>query len=492
MQEIVKAEINEKHYQALDMWKAIYAGNNEELNKVVYHTIGGGKKTRRRHSLNMAKVSASELAKLIFTENVQINISNKKHDDNIKDLLSKNRFYKVFQEKVEQMFALGGLILKTHVDELPDGTHKMRINYVTPDCFIPLSWENGEIREGVFLTISKKDNKTYCLFEFHRWVVKAISDEAGNKALNKIYSITNELYESDSAGTDARNIPLEILYPDLQKQAYVEGLTQPMFQYIKPNIANNMDLQSPLGISIFANATDTLKAIDIAFDSFIREFRLGRRRIIVPQQAVKTVVDPATGEMSRYFDADDEVYQAFNFADAEKQQIADNTVSLRVEEHLSAINGLLNLYAMQTGFSTGTFTFDGQSVKTATEIISENSKTFQTIRSNENTIEEGLGKFILTLTEVAALYDIMDLPSEEFDIDFYWDDSIIGDKYTDSDFYIKLKQNGLVSAKFAIMKILEITEEQAIEMLADISKEIASQTPDIDDVVINKKIGAVE
>src|SRR5690606_21602688 len=103
--------------------------------------------------------------------------------------------------------------------------------------------------------------------------------------------------------------------------------------------------------SIFANALDTLKALDIAFDSFISEFRLGKKRIIVPETAIKTVVDPNDGCVKRYFDPSDEVYQAFHFDTVDNQKIIDNSVELRVEEHIAGINALLEILAMQLGFS---------------------------------------------------------------------------------------------------------------------------------------------
>lgn len=486
MKDIVETNISDESFQLLEMWKSIYSGYYKEWHDIKYMTLNGTK-TRRRHSLNMAKVSTEELAKLIFTEKVQINISSETHDENIENVLNDNRFYKVFQNKVEQMFALGGLVLKANPKELQDGSYRITINYVTPDCFIPTAWENEEITEGVFLNITRKDKKVYYLFEFHSWDYINKSQEQPKRML----SIRNELYESDAQnggeGSDLKKVPLSVLYPDLEEQVLIEGLTQPLFQYIKPNLANNMDLQSPLGVSLFANALDTLYALDVAFDSFIREFKLGKRRIIVPTVATRTVIDPTTGNLERYFDADDEVYQAFNFSDPDKAKIVDNTVSLRVDEHINAINALLNIYAMQIGFSSGSFTFDGTTVKTATEVISENSKTYQTIKSNENLLEEGLIKFIRTISEVAALYDIFDLPTEDYDIDLYWDDSIIGDKYTDSDFYIKLNMNSMVSKKFVLMKILDMTEEQAEDMIEEVLEEQRSAAPDL-----NQLLGDVE
>ena len=85
--------------------------------------------------------------------------------------------------------------------------------------------------------------------------------------------------------------------------------------------------------------------------------------------------------MHRYFDSTDEAYVAFKTDDTDALKIQDNTVSLRVTEHEQAINAFLSMLCLQVGFSAGTFTFDKASgIKTATEVISENSKTYKTIK----------------------------------------------------------------------------------------------------------------
>ena len=135
--------------------------------------------------------------------------------------------------------------------------------------------------------------------------------------------------------------------------------------------ANNIDDNSPLGVSIYANALSTLKALDICYDSFIREFRLGKKRIIVPAQCIRTVINPQTQEMVRYFDASDETYEALHTDNSEDLKITDNSVELRVDEHVAAINAFLSILCLQVGFSAGTFTFDrAQGLKTATEAVS--------------------------------------------------------------------------------------------------------------------------
>lgn len=481
IKDITKTNISEEHFKNIDIWKALYAGYLKEWHHIQYNTLAGSKQ-RTMKSLKMAKVSTEKLSKLIFTEKVVINIDDKAFGENIHKVLKDNRFDKVFQGKLEQMFALGGQILKAHPKELPDGSYKLQINYITPDMFIPLTYENGEVTEAAFINITKKGDKVYCLFEFHEWVYRQ-NPKSNTEDIIKSLRIRNELYEGkQNAQEEIKRIPLNILYPTLDDVAWIDDLTNPLFTYLRPNIANNFDLQSPLGISIYANATDTLFALDQAFDSFIREFKLGKRKIIVPYAAVRTVVNTETGGMDRYFDADDEAYQALNMPDPDKQKIIDNTVTLRVDEHVSAINSLLNLYATQIGFSSGTFSFDGQSVKTATEIVSEQSETYQTKQVNEELLEEGLKRFIHTLGEVAHIYDIFTLP-DEYEVSMFWDDTIVKDKYTDSDFYIKLLGNSLMSRKRAIMKIMDVTEKEALDIMEEINAENATSNPDVDELL---------
>lgn len=72
---------------------------------------------------------------------------------------------------------------------------------------------------------------------------------------------------------------------------------------------------------------------------------------------MRTVVDPISGEMQRYFDAEDEAFVALNTGDADALKIVDNTVELRIQEHVLAINALLNILCFQIGLSAGSLSF---------------------------------------------------------------------------------------------------------------------------------------
>ncbi|MGN4404579.1 phage portal protein, partial [Bacillus cereus group sp. MYBK6-1] len=274
---------------------------------------------------------------------------------------------------------------------------------------------------------------------------------------------------SKNQGDLGVKVLLSTLYPDLEEEVRIENLSKPMFVYFKPNTANNLDLTSPLGISLYANALSTLKSLDIAFDSFQREFVLGKKRIMVPTSAIRTVIDPQTGIPQRYFDATDEVYEAMNFDDGAKQ-IQDISVELRVEEHTDAINALLNYVSMQVGFSAGAFSFDGQGVKTATEVVSENSKTFRTKQSHETIIEDGIRDLVDIIIEIAALYDEFE-STDKYEVTVTFDDSIAEDQTAEINKQVTLVMNGLTTKKLAIMKIHGVSEEEAERMIKEILEE---------------------
>ena len=280
--------------------------------------------------------------------------------------------------------------------------------------------------------------------------------------------------------------PLNTIYPFLEENTTLPGLEESLFSYYRTPIANNLDDNSPLGMSIYGNAMSTLHSIDIIYDSFVREFRLGKKRIIVPAKAVHTVVDPVNGQLRRYFDATDETYEALNVDDAEALKISDNSVELRVEEHIAALNAFLSILCLQVGFSANTFTFDEKSgLKTATEVVSENSKTYKTIKTVQNQLQPALEMLVHNIIAVAGLYDVewdgrkvSELAAGGYDVNIVFDDGVTQDRQTNLNEGVMLVNSGLLSKRtFLTDKKYGqgLTEEQAEQELERIRQEQSGQ-----------------
>ena len=324
--------------------------------------------------------------------------------------------------------------------------------YCMADQFIPTAWDNANISEACFISRMAKGGYYFTRLEWHKW----------NGAT---YFISNELYRSDMYRMGSNEpqdilgvrVPLATVYPLLNEETEIRGIEASLFSYFRTPIANNVDDNSPLGISIYANAMETLHALDICFDSFVREFRLGKKRIIVPARMIKSVVDPQTGEMRRFFDATDETYEALSTDDPDSLKIQDNSVELRVEEHVAAINAFLNIFCLQVGLTSGTFSFDARNngIKTATEVVSENSKTYKTVKNFQNMIKPAVTRLVENIIAVAALYDmetedgqsISELAKGGYEINIGMDDGITQDRQTNINEGMALVGAGLMSKK---------------------------------------------
>ena len=99
----------------------------------------------------------------------------------------------------------------------------------------------------------------------------------------------------------------EIDAPEAVLPLIPTGYEKPLFQILTPNICNNIDLDSPMGISVFANSISQLKGCDLVYDSYMNEFVLGRKRILVPITMAKRMMEK-DGVTAPALDPNDTVY----------------------------------------------------------------------------------------------------------------------------------------------------------------------------------------
>ena len=451
------------------LWKLLWKGFYKPWHMILAPTVDNPNAKREVYRMNMAKALCAEMAGLVWGEECTVDVSMEGRAEDTEDplnefmqkVLCKNAFREKMQESIEEGLALGGNALKTWAEarhdengnEIPE-SRKIMIGYAMADQFIPTAWDNAKVTEGVFVSRIAKGGYYYTRLEWHKW----------NGAT---YVIKNELYRSEiqkgANPEDTQDIlgvryPLAEIYPYLDEETEIP-VEESLFTYWRTPIANNLDDNSPLGMSIYGNALETLHALDICYDSFVREFRLGKKRIIVPARAVRSVVDPVSGKLVRYFDATDETYEALASDTPDDLKVTDNSVELRVDEHISAINAFLSILCMQVGFSAGTFTFDQHTgLKTATEVVSENSKTYKTIKTIQNQIRPAIEHLVRNIIDVAVLYEMTDdngtpianLVSGGYNVNVVFDDGVTQDRQTNLNEGVMLVGAGLLS-KFTFL-----------------------------------------
>lgn len=435
-------------YDHIDEWLAWYKGYVEKFHK--YKIFNGTTTTSHdRYTMGMAKKVCEDWANLLLNEKVAIDAG--EYTNRLNEILTVNNFLVRANQLIELTFALGtGSFV-----EYMTGDGNVVVDYIRADMIYPLSWDNGDITECAFGSTRVLDGKEMVYLQIHR-----LGREGENAST---YYIENHYIDVKEGK--------EVVVPENIIELVDTGSKIPLFQIIMPNICNNIDLDSPLGISVFANCIDQLKGCDLIYDSYMNEFVLGRKRILVPISAAKMQMTQ-DGVTSPIFDPGDTVYYQMPGDRQNDLKFTEVDMSIRASEHELGIQRSLDILSLKTGMGTGRYQFDSSGVKTATEVISDKSDLYQNRQKNAIIINTAI------LGMVAAISFLDKGCEETATVDF--DDSIIEDTNTTIDKNIKLVTGGLRSKLKAIMEINKCNEAGALIELKRIAKDNQVTGQDID------------
>ena len=443
-----------------------------KFDDVEYTNTDGDRKHRKLNHLPIARTASKKIASLVYNEQAEITANDDTLNDFLNDMLGNDRFNKNFERYLESCLALGGLAMRPYVDG-----DKIRVAFIQAPVFLPLQSNTQDVSSAAILTKTikseGKNNVYYTLVEFHEWVTKDGS-EYGSTKDKSLYRVTNELYKSNSDSSLGQRVNLSELYPDLEPVTVLKDLSRPLFTYLKTPGMNNKDINSPLGLSIFDNAKTTIDFINRTYDEFMWEVKMGQRRVIVPEQMTQLKVQDEQGDITfkRRFDVEQNVYMQIAAGNMDSGNITDLTTPIRSSDYISAIAEGLKLFEMQIGVSNGMFTFDGQGVKTATEIVSENSDTYQMRNSIVALVEQSIRELCVSMCELGKAVGLYKGTIPELDdISVNLDDGVFTDRHAELDYWMKMVAAGLAPKTMAIAKTLNVTEEQAEEIYQSINDE---------------------
>ena len=380
----------------------------------------------------------------------------------VRSVLEDNAFADNLQKLDEYKEAFGGAAIKPY-----NVGNKIKLDYVKAQSFIPLSWDNKRVLEAIFISKTVKGDGLYTLLEIHTF-------QGGNLV------VENRLFKSETS-TEALGVevPLSSLieYANLLPRAEFPRDT-PLFVYIYPAIANNKNFGSPLGISRFANAIDTLKSIDIAFDELQRERDSAAKRIFITDEMVKYRLGD-DGVAVRYVDTSERIFQVVGSFQSEENKPFAFDPEFRIQERIADINAMLNLLCLQVGLSAGSLSFDEkEGIKTATEIRSENSRTFKTVSRNQDVLKQAIEDLVESILFLGGMKEFGGIQAEEVEIKVSFDDSITPDRDTYINEGVKLHTASLLSKLTFLQQYFGMTEDDA---LAEIER-IKAETPAVPDV----------
>lgn len=467
LNELGYTTIPDSFYSKVYEWKSWYQGNVKGFHN--YTVQNGERQVKcRRYSLGMGKKLCEDWANLLMNEKVQITLEGQKEQDFIDLVLTENNFTVKANEMQEMKSALGTVayvprVIGQEISESGDivsgNASGIVLDYVTIENIYPLSWQNGYISECAFSSEVTRGGKDYLYLQIHR------REDNGNYVIeNRIYRYDNEQLADEQLVNvkGFENIP-PVVHTGSDKRQFVID---------RPNIANNVNYLLPTGIAIYANAIDVLQGVDIAYDSYVNEFKLGKKRIMVKPSAAQYL------DGTPAFDPDDVVFYVMPEDTEDGAVVTPIDMTLRTAEHNTGIQDQLNILSSKCGFGETYYRFDGGSVATATQVISENSTMFRTIKKMEIVLDQALVELCRILLRMGNTAMNAGL-NEDVEISIDFDDSIIEDKQTDFSRDMQLLSAGIMNdwevrmrwmnedeatAKAALPKMQDMTTEQQNEV----------------------------
>ncbi len=438
-------------YRSVDQWNRWYTGNGTDFHRTKINN-GLSVIDHQLSKMNMAKKVAEDWANLLLNEKTRLDISDEKAAlflqgrDGKGGILGESDFWPRINQLTEQTFALGTGAVVLRLDRAridgdgnllssPEG--KLRLEYVTAPNIIPLSWEGNTVTEAAFSGSMTAGGRGYTYLQIHR-------KEGGE------YVIESVLFD-DKTGKTAP-LPQEIC------QTVRTGSDQPWFVLLRPNIVNNLT-QMPLGISVYANSIDILKGLDLCYDSFNMEFFLGKKMVFLRKDLM---MQDGDGQYYAPQDCNRQLFMYIGDKNIDGDLLPQEfNPSLRVEDHISAIQQQLNYLSCKCGFGDRYYRFHTTPLPaTATEVISADAALFRSVHKHEILLEPALVHLMQRILEIGRRIFRLDLP-EKVEISVKFEDSILEDKGAEQKRDTELVSLGLMLDWEFRMKYYGETEETA-------------------------------
>lgn len=380
---------NSGFYNSITDWLGWYNGHLKAFHNV---RVSNGKTTRTRtlYSANMAKRVCEDWSSAMLSEDIKVVVNSTNNKSSVfvqgskgnGGVLGSNNFSEEFSKTLEYMFALGTSALTIELDNISvdeygnivDGSNaKIRISSYNATRIVPISWRNGIIHEAAFLSEITITDKTYYIVASH------IKEEDGYVIYSDILDSTYNKVNQDIG-----------LLPVIRTKSQ-----SPLFYIMRTNIANNIDLDSPMGVSIYSNAINALKGCDIVYDSCIRDVETGQRIMLFPTNLLPT---DEKGKAITPFDIKADIAQYYG-DDVEmegKELIKVITPDLNTEKLNKGMQLHLNMLSNKVGLGVNYYNFDSTTgAITATEYVGQRNDFMRNAVKMSRTLSNCLKSLVL-------------------------------------------------------------------------------------------------
>ena len=444
----------------LNWWKGFYKPFHEftEIN-------GTAARKRKLYTLKMAKKVSEDWAAILLNEKTQLVIEDKASSEFIQGpedlqgtggVLGENDFWTQGNALVEKAFMsgtgafvpkiFGAIVEGDRIIGTADG--KIHIDYLPAYQILPITVRAGRVIDVAFVSIVKNQGEQFIYLETHELI------------RGRGYRITNEYFKAVNDAITPAPLPEGIA------EVIHTGSDVPLFALFSPNVVNTFDNANGLGLSIYAEAIDNLMGVDLAYNNFCRDFKLGGKKVFYNQDIIQR---DANGNA---ITPDDVMQQLFvqvgeGLIDENGKQnaVQEFNPSLRVAENKDGVQAQLDYLSFKVGFGTKHYQFNGGTIVTATQYTGDKQELIQNAAKHYIAVEKALKDLVKSILWIGK--EIFGLPVDpDTRVTVNFEDSYIIDKESERERDRQDVRDGLMQKWEYRVKWYGESEEEAKAMVS--------------------------
>ena len=403
-----------------ELWHDIYTNNGIWLKNDII-------------SLRLPTAITSELSRLVFTESEITTDEKSPYKAIIDDFTSR------LDDEFEMALAFGGMMFKPFLSH-----GKIFIDLIRADCFAPVAFVGKVMTAAIFISKKVIGNACFTLIEYHEFNAEKRTHTIKNKVCKSLNSEIIGWECSFSEVPEWSGLVAEITFTNVEK---------PLFSYFRVPSANDIDLDSPLGVSVYARAVDLIRQADEQWARIEWEYESRETALDVSQDMIKENALPKRkNRIYRKYDVDNLDGNFYNIFSPE----------IRDSSQFNYFNRILQRIEFNCGLAYGTLS-DPQTVeKTAEEIRTSKQRLYTQVSAIQRNLETAINDLFYA---VSVYEKIGGISSENAEIVCTWGDSVLED--TDKEFQRRLQMvnAGLLSKEKFISWYFHCDENQASEYI---------------------------
>lgn len=377
-----------------------------ELWELMYKDQSPWVDNQNTFSAGLAAAVSAELARLVTLE-MESEVTGSKRAEYINEIYQK--VLSGIREQAEYGCAKGSLVFKPYL-----AGENIVVQYCQADSFFPLAFDsNKNILQCAFTEQICKGREVYTRIELH-----SLEDK---KVMVRNYAFISRTGES--LGTE---IPLERVeqWKDIEKEAKLEGAEKLLIGLFKVPLANTVDMDSPLGVSVFSRAVPRIKMADKRYSQIDWEYDSKETAIHMASSMLKYNKDTDKYE---YPAGKKRLYRTVEYDNGavEKPFMEPFSPDIRDESYYHGFNQTLRRIEFDCSLAYGTLSDVQYVEKTAEEIRSSKQRSYAAVSDIQQALQRALEDLIYAVDYWVSIGGLAE--QGKYEVSFDWDDSIITD-----------------------------------------------------------------